>query len=248
MAGARHPEVLETHAAVLFFVGDRVYKLKKPVDLGFLDFRRLADREAVCRREVELNRRLAPDVYLGVADVSGPDGKFCDHLVVMRRMPAERRLSALVRSGVPVLGETRRLARLLATFHTGTRRGPDISAEGTVDALWNRWNDTFTQLRRFREGVLNADVADLIQRLTRDFIDGRRRLFDSRVAAGCIVDGSVVDSNDLGDGPPRGHRKNLGGVDIAQPDDQVRLADAGQHSAQQAARPSHLDRFADRCG
>jgi aminoglycoside phosphotransferase family enzyme len=61
--------VTETHSAEVCFVGDRAYKVKKPVDLGFLDFRRRTDREQVCHREVELNRRLAPDVYLGVADV-----------------------------------------------------------------------------------------------------------------------------------------------------------------------------------
>ena len=54
----------------MFFVGDRAYKLKKPVKLAFLDFSTVAERERACRREVELNRRLAPDVYLGVADVA----------------------------------------------------------------------------------------------------------------------------------------------------------------------------------
>ena len=82
--------VVETHTAVVVFVGGRAYKLKKPVDLGFVDFSTVAARAAACRREVELNRRLAPDVYLGVADVVGPDGAVCDHLVVMRRMPADR--------------------------------------------------------------------------------------------------------------------------------------------------------------
>ena len=81
-------ELAETHSAVVFFVGDRAYKLKKPINLGFLDFRSRAAREAVCHREVELNRRLAPDVYLGVADITGPDGNLCDHMVVMRRLPA----------------------------------------------------------------------------------------------------------------------------------------------------------------
>jgi len=63
--------VIETHAAIVFFAGDRAYKMKKPVDLGFLDFRRRTDREAVRHREVELNRRLAADVHLGVADIYG---------------------------------------------------------------------------------------------------------------------------------------------------------------------------------
>ena len=100
----------ETHSAIVFFVGDRAYKLKKPVDLGFLDFRTRAAREAACHREVELNRRLAPDVYLGVADVSGPDGAPCDHLVVMRRMPADLRLATLVSADQPVEHHLRRLA------------------------------------------------------------------------------------------------------------------------------------------
>src|SRR6476660_5203715 len=88
--------VRETHISTVFFVGDRVYKLKKPVKLDFLDFSTVGARERVCRREVELNRRLAPDVYLGVAEVLGGDGLPCDHLVVMRRMPEERRLSTLI--------------------------------------------------------------------------------------------------------------------------------------------------------
>ncbi|HNG24770.1 MAG TPA: hypothetical protein PLC03_12455, partial [Microthrixaceae bacterium] len=66
---------IETHSASLFFFGDRVYKVKKPVDLGFLDFRTEEGRAAACRREVELNRRLAPDVYLGVAQMTDPDGQ-----------------------------------------------------------------------------------------------------------------------------------------------------------------------------
>src|SRR3546814_10333633 len=68
-AGAYAPAVAETHSGVVFFAGDRAYKLKKDVDLGFLDFSSREKRLAACRREVELNRRLSPDVYPGVADV-----------------------------------------------------------------------------------------------------------------------------------------------------------------------------------
>ena len=83
-------QIKETHAAVVVLLGDHVFKLKKPVDLGFLDFSTREARRAVCRQEVGLNRRLAPDVYEGVADVIGPDGEPCEHLVVMRRMPDDR--------------------------------------------------------------------------------------------------------------------------------------------------------------
>ena len=65
-------QVAETHAAVVFLAGDRACKLKKPVNLGFLDFSTVEARAAACAREVELNRKFAPDVYLGVAEIRGP--------------------------------------------------------------------------------------------------------------------------------------------------------------------------------
>ena len=76
--GASHPDVwpaslAETHTAVLFFVGDRAYKIKKPVRFPFLDFSTAELRGQACDREVLLNRRIAPDVYIGVATVSEPD-------------------------------------------------------------------------------------------------------------------------------------------------------------------------------
>jgi aminoglycoside phosphotransferase family enzyme/predicted kinase len=189
VSGTAFAAVYETHAAVVFLVGDRAYKLKKSVNLEFLDFTRRSDRLAVCRDEVVLNRRLAPDVYLGVADVTGPDGQVCDHLVVMRRMPAERRLTTLVRAGVAVHDQVRRVARLLAAFHSTARRGPEISTEGGRDAILRRWTDSFRQVRPFLGQPLDAVVAEQIERLTMDFLAGRGPLFDDRIAARRVVDG-----------------------------------------------------------
>ncbi len=188
-AGTPYVATAETHAAVLFLVGDRAYKLKKPVDLGFLDFTSRHKRQEACHREVTLNRRIAPDVYLGVADVLAPDGTPCDHLVVMKRMPAGRRLSTLVRTGVPVDEHLRGLARLVASLHAGADRGPEISAEGRRDAILGRWTDSFQQVRPVRGTVLAEDLTDRIEDLTVDFLAGREPLFDGRVAAGRVVDG-----------------------------------------------------------
>ena len=124
-------QIAETHSAVVFFVGDRAYKLKKPVDLGFLDFSTPQKRAVACAREVELNRRYAPDVYLGVAEVRGPDGEVCDHLVVMRRMPAARRLSALVQAQAPVTQAVRQVARIVAAQHASAPHGPQIDEQGS---------------------------------------------------------------------------------------------------------------------
>ncbi|MFI7680433.1 AAA family ATPase [Actinophytocola sp. NPDC049390] len=181
--------VRETHIGVVFLVGERVYKLKKPVDLGFLDFGTRARRLAACQREVVLNRRLAPDVYLGIATVSDVDEGPGEPLVVMRRMPEDRRLSTLARAGVPLTGEISRLARVLAAFHAAAERGRHVDAEGTVAALSARWEASFAQVDEVGAEVVPADArAEIVQR-ARDFLAGRAELFASRLAQGRIVDG-----------------------------------------------------------
>ncbi|GAA4545032.1 bifunctional aminoglycoside phosphotransferase/ATP-binding protein [Amycolatopsis samaneae] len=181
--------VHETHIGAVFLVGDHAYKLKKPVDLGFLDFTSRTARRRVCHREVELNRRLAPDVYLGVADLTGPDGEPCDHFVVMRRMPEERRLSTVVKQGEPLDTQVDRLARLLASFHARADRSAEISAEGSRDAIRARWEASFAQVGPFHGPVLDAAEAAETEHLTREFLAGREALFDRRIADGRIVDG-----------------------------------------------------------
>jgi aminoglycoside phosphotransferase family enzyme len=94
-------DVRKTHCAGIVLVGDHAYTYKKPVDFGFLDFTTTGRRGAACRREIDLNRRFSPDVYLGVADLGLSDDGH-EPVVVMRRMPDERRLSTLVRRGADV--------------------------------------------------------------------------------------------------------------------------------------------------
>ena len=184
-----YAQAAETHSAVVFFAGDRAYKLKKPVNLGFLDFSTAGARAAACAREVELNRRYAPDVYLGVAEVRGPDGEVCDHLVVMRRMPESRRLSALVQARAPVTDAVRQVAKILAAQHASAPRGPQIDKQGSRDALRRRWADNFNEARQSAGDQLDPAAAAEMQRLAWQFLSGRGPLFDARISAGRILDG-----------------------------------------------------------
>ena len=179
----------ETHSAVVYFAGDRAYKLKKPVNLGFLDFTTREARADACARETELNRRYAPDVYLGVAEVRDPDGQLCDHLVVMRRMPASRRLSALVCAGAPVAEPLRLVARTLATRHASAPRSPQIDEQGSRDALRGRWDDNIEQAMAVRGRLLDAETIAETGRMARRFLAGREPLFASRISGGHILDG-----------------------------------------------------------
>ena len=186
--------VAETHSAVVFFAGDRACKLKKPVSLGFLDFSTPQARAAACARETELNLRFAPDVYLGVAEIRSPDGRACDHLVVMRRMPAARRLSALVRSHAPVAVPLRQVARILAAQHATAARGPEVAEQGSRDALHGRWEGNIGQTRQIQELLaprhpLESAVIDETERLALRFLAGQAPLFDARIRDGRIVDG-----------------------------------------------------------
>jgi len=191
-------DVRETHIGVVFLLGERAYKMKKPVTTGFLDFSTPQRRLAACRREVELNRRLAPDVYLGVSAVSGAelppwtgrgaDGAPVEYLVVMRRMPDDRRLATLVRAGTPVRDHLRNLARSIAAFHAAASRDPDITFEGSRDALGVRWAANIEQVRAQRD-PLAPETVDTVDRLAARFLAGRGPLFADRCAHARIVDG-----------------------------------------------------------
>ncbi|WP_239476544.1 bifunctional aminoglycoside phosphotransferase/ATP-binding protein [Nocardia arizonensis] len=182
--------------------GDRAFKVKKPIATDFLDFSTQELRERACARELELNRRMAPDVYLGIAHLVDPTSRSSEPVLVMRRMPDDRRLSALVAD--PSWDDTRlsSLVGMLARFHDRARRGPDIDAEGEPEALRGRWLSLIRPLRGRRS--VDADRLARIERLALDFIDGRAPLFTRRVADGMIVDGHgdllAQDIFDLPDG------------------------------------------------
>ncbi|MCK9893955.1 AAA family ATPase [Frankia sp. AgB32] len=181
--------LVETHTAVLVFLGDRVYKVKKPVDLGFLDFRTVEARRGACEAEVALNRRLAPDVYLGTADVIGPDGRCCDHMVVMRRLPAERRLAALVAAGGEVAGPVRDTARLIASFHSRCGTSEEITVLGGVAAQRRLWADSLAAVAPYVGDVLPAQTVAEIELLARRYLDGRDALLRDRQRSGLVRDG-----------------------------------------------------------
>ena len=168
--------VAETHSAAVFFAGDRAYKLKKPVNLGFLDFTTLEARVAACERELELNRRFAPDVYLGTAEVRDQTGGICDHLLVMRRMPADRRLSTLVEAQAPVDDQLRQVARMLAAQHAAAPRSPQIAEQGGRDAL----AQPVARQRRsgppVRSRLAMTAAIDETEHLAGRFLDGREPL------------------------------------------------------------------------
>ncbi|MCP5025620.1 MAG: AAA family ATPase [Actinomycetia bacterium] len=183
-----HPpaEVVETHVSTVLLTGDRAYKLLKPVKTGFLDHSDRTARLMAAEVEFALNRRIAPDVYLGTAEVVEA-GELVDKMIVMRRLPADRRLSALV--GTDEFPEQlSAVARRVAAFHAGLDPIHEPDGPGTFTGVFEDWRNNFDEMGSFVGPVLDREVHDEIVRRAGDYLDGRRQLFARRQRDGMIRD------------------------------------------------------------
>jgi aminoglycoside phosphotransferase family enzyme/predicted kinase len=182
------PAVAESHISTVFFTPDRAFKLLKPVKTSFLDHTRVDQRLRSIDDELALNRRMAPDVYLGTADVI-ERGATVDRMLVMRRLPAERRLSTLVAAGAEVGPCLRAVARQVAVFHQACDRAADGSEIASADAVRANWEGNFGDLEPLRGSVIPAPAYDRVTHLIDRYLDHRQLLFEARVNEGAVRDG-----------------------------------------------------------
>lgn len=185
--GRTPDQVVTTHVSEVAFVGDVVVKRKRPVDLGFLDHRTPAARERACHLEVELNRRICPDVHLGVVDVRDPDGRVVDHAVVMRRLPDDARLSTRLRRGDDVGDCLRDVARTLAVFHARSEPVADPDRYASAAVVGRNWRDNLDVVAA-TPGVDGAQV-EALDRAQRTWLAGRGDLLADRARTGLVRDG-----------------------------------------------------------
>lgn len=179
--------LIETHISWVFLGRRYVHKVKKPVNLGFLDFRTLARRRHFCEEEVRLNRRLAPDTYLGVDEIRR-DRRIVEVAVRMRRLPASRMLDRLVAGGRADAGLMERVGRTIADFHASAATSRSISQFGSRRVIERNWRENLTQTRSFPAEVLqpelHRDMRGWVARVLRE----ESRRFTARVREGRIRD------------------------------------------------------------
>lgn len=187
----------QTHVSHLFFAGDYVYKVKKPVDFGFLDFSTPSKRRAAAVAELELNRRVAPDVYLDVAAVHrAADGRLSfgeptaveEVAVVMRRLPDEHRLTRLISTGRATPDSMQKLGRLVADFHRGAATSPEIARFGSLDVVRHNWDENFEQTESFIGRTLSRETWTRTREAIERFMRVYAHLFQDRIAAGMVKD------------------------------------------------------------
>lgn len=185
----------ETHMSWVFLVGDKAYKLKKPVRFPYLDFSSVAKREAACRAELRLNRRLAQDVYLDVLPlvwsskglaIGGP-GEAVDWLVMMRRLDERNMLdNSIVDRGVKTW-ELDRLTAVLAQFYR--RAQPSFVSSAVRLTEWYRSLDYNRRVLLDRRLAMPAGLVQWIDQVQRRFLDRRLDLLAERIRCRKIIDG-----------------------------------------------------------
>jgi len=181
-------QVQQTHVSVVFLAGAYAYKVKKPVGLGFLDFRTPEQRRHFCGEEIRLNRRLAPAVYLGAVPVtcSGQairmegDGEVIDWAVKMRRLPEAATLKARLRSRSVGVGPIESLARKIARFHARAEAGGHVASFGRFEVVAGNARENFSQSWAHLGSAVSPGVFARLKTLTDVRLDHLRPLIQPR--------------------------------------------------------------------
>ncbi|HSE36817.1 MAG TPA: AAA family ATPase [Blastocatellia bacterium] len=193
-----HPiEIIRTHISVVLRGKHRVLKLKKPIDLGFLDYTTLEKRRDACHAEVELNSRLCAGNYDGVQAISRIDGELrfsergpvVEYAVMMKRLPAEQMLDRLLARGEVTEAIIQRIADRLSEFHRTAQRSPQMDALGSPDVIAGNWQENFDQTTRYIDRTIAAEAYESIREWVTRWLGEQQQLLRTRVTEGRICDG-----------------------------------------------------------
>jgi len=238
--------LIETHISWVIVAGAFVYKIRKPVDFGFLDFSTLEQRRADCEAEVRLNRRLCPDLYLGVVNVVDRDGRLSiigpgspvEPAVLMSRLPEGGMLPALLERGMVDDRLMDRLARRLAEFHAGAATGDGVDEHASLSSLAANWDENFSQTANFVGRTISAEQHACIQAYVQDFLEANAEILEQRIQQGRIRDGH----GDLHAGSVCVTHRRVYLFDCIEFNDRFRCADVAAEVAFLAMDLDHLGR------
>ena len=189
--------LVQTHISFVLVADRFVYKIKKPVNFGFLDFLTLEKRAFYCRQEVMLNRRLAGDVYVDVLPVffdgkrhsmRNKAGEVVEYAVKMKRIPSGSLMISHFNKGTLTAKHLIRLAAVLAAFHKNALRTPQIDRFGDPEAFKVNTDENFAQVRKFKGVSIGRKQFNALEKWTERFYKSKRQLFQERVKKGKIRD------------------------------------------------------------
>jgi aminoglycoside phosphotransferase family enzyme/predicted kinase len=204
--GPREVRVIQTHISWVFIASPFVFKVKKPVNLGFADFSTLEKRRYFCQREVELNRRLAPEIYLGVVPIyktasgfsfnaegdSAPNAfgeeAIAEYAVKMRELSHGWFLSELLARGLVGEKEINRVISRLHQFYESETPTPEIEQWGAPEKLKISTDENFAQVEPFVGQTISAAAFEAVRHYTNRFYIVNEGLFRERIQQHRILD------------------------------------------------------------
>ncbi len=194
--GPASVQVVQTHISAVFIAGELVYKIKKPVNFGFLDFTTLEKRQFFCNQEVTLNSRFSEGIYLGVVDIrEGPggvnlrgEGEVIDAAVLMRHIPEDRIMVRMLEADRITPEFLDRLADRISYFHAQAARGPHIAGFGSAQVIYQNLKENFDQTAPYVGLTVNGQTHETVSTLALDFLRTHQSLFAERVKRGFIRD------------------------------------------------------------
>ncbi len=191
-------DLIQTHLSWVFLAGDLVFKVKKPVDFGFLDFTSLEKRHFFCNEEIRLNRRLCPEIYLGIVPITkGKDGDFAlsgtgeivEWAVEMKRMPDDGLMSLLIERDEITSRDLDGIKDILVPFYRQAKAPEGKLFLGGIETVQHNCEENFTQIIDFVGTALSEDMNEQIIGYTRQFMEENKSVFSKRQKDGWIVEG-----------------------------------------------------------
>ena len=188
--------LVQTHISWVFIGDEYVYKVKKPVDFGFLDFSSLGKRRFYTHEELRLNRRFSPEVYLEVLPISrisdtyriGDDSGIVEYALKMKRIDENKMLYKLLEQGKVSNHDMVCVGKHLAAVYRQIESDEKARSFGMIDTISTNVIENFEQTRAYIGGPISAEKFDTIERWSREFMDAKKILFNTRVKQGCIKD------------------------------------------------------------
>jgi aminoglycoside phosphotransferase family enzyme len=188
-------ELTQTHISFVFLTRNFVYKVKKAVDLGFLDFTTLEKRRFFCEKELELNRRLCGDMYIEVVPINKSniikikgEGETVEYAVKMKRMPQEKMMRRLLEENKVDSKFIDEIAKIIAEFHSKAETNKRISEFGSLKIIETNWKENFDQTREFVGKTISMKDFELIRERIDDFMKNNVSLFGKRMVEGRVRD------------------------------------------------------------
>jgi len=186
----------ETHTSWVFLTGKHAYKVKKPVDFGFLDFTTLEKRKYFCEQEIILNRRLCGPMYkaaipiVQVGDGLKVDGsgQVIEYAVKMTEFPQNALMSNMLKERTVDKSQIEDIAHIVADFHSKAETGGEINEGGSLATIRFNWDENFDQTKKYIGITINQREHDFIRRKVGEFLSVNVPLFESRVRDGRIRD------------------------------------------------------------